>query len=225
MNISSLEDKLHYHFKDRELLLTAMTHSSYYNENKDLRPCNERLEFLGDAILGYISAEFLYKNSKGDEGDLSRTRSVLVCEDALFEYATSINLGNYLLLGKGDEETGRNRKSTIADAMEATLCAIYLDAGIEAAKNFILPFIERKYRDSSHMFHDYKTILQEVIQKNKGEKLSYTIIEEKGPDHNKTFVCQLNINSNVFAHGEGSSKKNAEQQAARQALELMGIKL
>lgn len=224
MNVAFLERKIHYQFKNRELLLTAMTHKSYYNENKSLRPCNERLEFLGDAILGYISAEFLYQHSRGSEGDLTKTRALLVCEDALAEYAAEIELGNFLLLGRGDEHVGRTRKSTLADAMEALLSAIYLDADIDAAKAFILPFIERKYKDCTHL-HDYKTILQEVIQKNKGEKLSYTIIEEKGPAHNKTFICRLNINSNDFARGEGSSKKHAEQQAAKHALELMGVEL
>lgn len=206
MNVAFLEEKIQYSFKNRELLLTAMTHSSYYNENKFLRPCNERLEFLGDAILSYISAEFLYQHNHGDEGNLSKTRAALVCEDALAEYATDIELGKYLLLGKGDEQSGRMRKSTLADAMEALLGAIYLDADMQTAKAFILPFIEHKYKTCMHL-HDYKTILQEIIQKNKGEKLSYTIIEEKGPDHNKTFVCRLNINSNHFAYGEGSSKK------------------
>lgn len=222
MNVSFLEEKIGYHFKDKELLLTAMTHSSYYNENKFLRSSNERLEFLGDSVLGLISAEFLYMQDKGDEGDLSRTRAAIVCEDALFEYASEIQLGDYLILGKGEAHSGRKRKSTIADAMEALLAAIYLDAGIEQAKQFILPYLSEKFH-SLKTVRDYKSILQEVVQKNKGEQLSYTIISEEGPAHDKTFVCRVNINSNDIAHGTGKSKKHAEQDAARRALELMGI--
>ncbi len=223
-DISVLEKEIGYTFKNKELLLTAMTHSSFYNENKNLRPCNERLEFLGDAVLSVISAEYLYEHDTGNEGELSKTRAALVCEEALYEYAETLNLGSYLFLGKGEEETGRTRKSTVADATEALLGAIYLDSGFENAKNFILPFLKEKFKKISKVC-DFKTVLQEIVQKNKGEKLSYEIVSESGPAHDRNFVCDVLINSNHISSGSGKSKKSAEQNAARAALELMGVKI
>ena len=220
-DISVLEKEIGYTFKNKELLLTALTHSSFYNENKRLRPCNERLEFLGDAVLSVISAEYLYECDTGNEGELSKVRAALVCEEALFEYAET--LGNFLFLGRGEEAAGRTRKSTVADATEALLGAIYLDSGFEDAKKFILPFLKEKFRKINKVC-DYKTVLQEIVQKSKGEKLSYEIVSESGPAHDRSFVCDVLINSNHISSGRGKSKKAAEQEAARAALELMGVK-
>ena len=143
---SLLEKEIGYSFKNKELLLTALTHSSFYNENKNLRPSNERLEFLGDAVLSVISAEYLYECDTGNEGELSKVRAALVCEEALFEYAETLSLGDFLFLGKGEEAAGRTRKSTVADATEALLGAIYLDSGFDEAKKFILPFLKGKFK-------------------------------------------------------------------------------
>ena len=219
---AALEQEVGYTFQNRDLLLTALTHSSYYNENKNGLPCNERLEFLGDAVLSAISAEFLYRRESGDEGELSRTRSALVSEEALCRYAREINLGKYLRLGKGESETGRSRPSTLADAFEAVIAALYLDGGFSPAKAFVLPYIEEHFDETRHS-HDYKTVLQEIVQKNPGDLLSYEILSENGPPHNRTFVCGVFINSNALAKGTGKTKKAAEQDAARQALALMGI--
>ena len=222
-DISVLEKEIGYTFKNKELLLTALTHSSFYNENKRLRPCNERLEFLGDAVLSVISAEYLYECDTGNEGELSKVRAALVCEEALFEYAETLGLGNFLFLGRGEEAAGRTRKSTVADATEALLGAIYLDSGFEDAKKFILPYLKEKFRKINKVC-DYKTVLQEIVQKSKGEKLSYEIVSESGPAHDRSFVCDVLINSNHISSGRGKSKKAAEQEAARAALELMGVK-
>lgn len=219
--MEELEKKIGYTFTDKELLLTALTHSSFYNENRDLRPCNERLEFLGDAVLSAVCAEFLYRHERGDEGNLSRTRAMLVREEALYEYASEIGLGKYLFLGKG-EASGRTRPSTLADAFEALIAAIYLDGGFERARAFILPFIEKHF-DTLRDKKDYKTLLQEIVQKSKEETLSYSIVSESGPAHDRTFVCRVRINSNDIADGTGKSKKHAEQQAAKKALRLMGV--
>lgn len=223
-DISVLEKRINYTFKNKELILTAMTHSSYYNENKDVRPCNERLEFLGDAVLSIISAEYLFTHEKGDEGDLTTMRANIVCEDALYEYSQKLNLGEFLFLGNSEEEAGRHRKSTTADATEALLGALYLDGGFDAAKTFITPYLVERYLRLKKV-HDYKTILQELVQKNKGEKLSYQIVDISGPDHKRVFTCHVFLNSNNIAEGKGESKKAAEQEAAKNALELMGIKL
>lgn len=219
---AALEREIGYTFQNRDLLLTALTHSSYYNENKNGLPCNERLEFLGDAILSAISAEFLFGHESGDEGELSRTRSALVSEEALCCYAREINLGKYLRLGKGESEIGRSRPSTLADAFEAVIAALYLDGGFSPAKAFVLPYIKEHFDETRHS-RDYKTVLQEIVQKNPGDLLSYEILSENGPPHNRTFVCCVFINSNALAKGTGKTKKAAEQDAARQALALMGI--
>lgn len=222
VNITELEEKLNYKFKNKTYILTALTHSSYYNEHKSIGECNERLEFLGDSVLSLAAADYLYGNSEGDEGELTRLKAAVVCEAALCEYAKKIDLGKFLLLGKGEYNGGRTRSSTLADAMEAVLGAIYLDTGFKEAKTFITPFIEENV-EQNRATKDYKTILQEVIQKNKGEKLTYEITGEEGPEHDKMFICQVLINSNRIGEGRGRSKKLAEQQAAKQVLSLMGI--
>ena len=216
------EKNIHYTFNDKELLRTALTHSSYANEKKGKIRFNERLEFLGDAVLQLITSEKLFKeNPNMPEGKMSKQRAALVCEDALAGYAHEINLGDYLNLGKGEETTGgRKRPSILSDAFEAVIGAIFLDGGMEPAKKFVLHFV-----DAAHLsLQDYKTLLQEIIQQNPGEKLSYVVTDESGPDHDKQFTMEEHHNSNVIGKGTGKSKKHAEQAAAKEALALMGYK-
>ena len=216
------EKNIHYTFNDKELVRTALTHSSYANEKKGKIRFNERLEFLGDAVLQLITSEKLFKeNPNMPEGKMSKQRAALVCEDALAGYAHEINLGDYLNLGKGEETTGgRKRPSILSDAFEAVIGAIFLDGGMEPAKKFVLHFV-----DAAHLsLQDYKTLLQEIIQQNPGEKLSYVVTEESGPDHDKQFTMEVHLNSNVIGKGTGKSKKHAEQAAAKEALALMGYK-
>ncbi|MDY2862169.1 MAG: ribonuclease III [Oscillospiraceae bacterium] len=216
------EKNIHYTFNDKELLRTALTHSSYANEKKGKIRFNERLEFLGDAVLQLITSEKLFKeNPNMPEGKMSKQRAALVCEDALAGYAHEINLGDYLNLGKGEETTGgRKRPSILSDAFEAVIGAIFLDGGMEPAKKFVLHFV-----DAAHLsLQDYKTLLQEIIQQNPGEKLSYVVTDESGPDHDKQFTMEVHLNSNVIGKGTGKSKKHAEQAAAKEALALMGYK-
>ncbi|SDB19956.1 ribonuclease III [Eubacterium oxidoreducens] len=218
-----LEREIGYEFKDCELLIQALTHSSYANENKrQHRKDNERLEFLGDAVLELVSSEFLFeKYSKYPEGKLTKLRASLVCEPTLADVANVIRLGNYISLGKGEDATGgRNRKSVLSDALEALIGAIYLDGGFANAKEFILRFI---LTDIEHkqLFYDSKTILQEYVQANYSEPLSYRLVSESGPDHNKVFVVEAYIGEEKVGLGEGHSKKNAQQQAAYKALLLL----
>ncbi len=216
-----LEEIIGYHFSDPQLLLTALTHTSFANESREPIQHNERLEFLGDSVLQIVSADYLFHAyADRPEGDLTRIRASLVSEDALFQFAQEIQLGEYLRLGKGEERCGgRNRPSVVSDAFEALIAAQYLDGGMAAAKAFILPFItEGKYAEA-----DYKTKLQEVVQANPEEKLSYVVESENGPDHDKHYVVAVHLNSNCVARGEGRSKKTAEQHAAREALRLMGL--
>jgi len=221
--ILALCAKLGYEFNNEEYLIKALTHSSYANENKT-GESNERQEFLGDAVLSIVVSDYLFGRYHMAEGDLTRVRSTLVCEKSLCDFAREIGLGDALLLGKGEEQTGgRSRPSILADAFEALIAAIYLDGGLEAAKAFILPFVGRALGDRVQSgVNDYKTLLQEIVQKNPGEQLNYKLVDESGPDHAKCFVAEVHLNSNVIGRGEGRSKKTAEQNAARQALELMG---
>ena len=205
-------------------LTIALTHSSYANEGKKGELCNERQEFLGDAVLSIIVSDYLFNNYTVPEGELTKLRAAIVCEKSLDVMANKIGLGQYLRLGHGEELTGgRTRPSIIADAFEALIAAIYLDSGIESARKFVLPFVtEMLEHEDSLSFKDYKTILQEIIQQNPEEKLVYKLVGEKGPDHDKRFLVDVMLNSNVIGRGEGRSKKNAEQMAAKEALELMG---
>lgn len=217
------ENLIGYTFKDKRLLLRALSHSSFANENHSPKESNERLEFLGDSVLGFITAEYYYTHSHLPEGELTRLRASTVCEKALFEFSKEIDLGKFLRLGKGEENTGgRERASINSDAFEAVIAAIYLDGGIEEAKRFVLKFVE-KHAKSQTSFKDYKTKLQEVIQKNPEEVLEYVLVGESGPDHNKSFEVEVHLNSNIIGKGKGKSKKNAEQEAAREALALMGL--
>lgn len=220
----SIEENIGYSFRNKALLRHALTHSSACNE-KTVGQNNERLEFLGDSVLGFITAEYLWSVHEDlPEGQLTRRRAAAVCEKALAGYARKIDLGRYLYLGKGEDMTGgRNRASILSDAFEALLAAIYLDGGIEEAKKFCLPYIINGDKQTED-FVDYKTELQEIVQKNPGEALSYVLVEESGPAHNRHFTVEVHLNSNCIGIGEGSSKKKAEQEAARKALLLMGIR-
>lgn len=225
MNLNEFEKVIGYEFKNKSLLETALTHSSYANEKQTGRECNERLEFLGDSVLGVITADYFYHNlAHLPEGEMTKKRAACVCEKSLFGFAKEINLGKYLLLGRGEENTGgRNRASILADAFEAVIGAIYLDGGLESVRGFVLSFV-KKAAEKQLSIRDYKTELQEIIQKNPNEHLTYVLVGESGPDHDKRFEVEVMLNSNVIGCGIGKSKKLAEQQAAKQALELMGIK-
>ena len=223
-NIAELEQIIGYTFKDKGIIKQALSHSSYANERKIPGGSNERLEFLGDSVLSIVVSEHLYTNLNVAEGELTKLRASLVCEKSLHIFAQQINLGKYLLLGKGEENTGgRERPSILADAFEAVIAAIYLDGGFEPAKKHILRFMPQDIRHHAKpVFSDFKTILQEVVQKNPEEKVEYILAGEDGPDHDKRFVVEVCLNSNVIGKGKGKSKKEAEQLAAKEALELMG---
>ena len=219
-HLNELQGKIGYSFKDSSLLTLAMSHSSYANE-KHLSKlgCNERLEFLGDAVLEIVSSDFLFHRFPDmPEGDLTKTGASMVCEPTLAYCAEQIDLGSYLLLGKGEDATGgRTRNSVVSDAMEALIGAIYLDGGFTSAKEFILNFV---LNDMEHkkLFYDSKTILQEIVQARGTELLSYELLEETGPDHNKTFQVAALIGSQEISRGFGRTKKAAEQRAAYQAI-------
>ena len=220
------EQRLCHRFKDRSLLITALTHSSCaYESNKDT-VCNERLEFLGDAILDFVVGEAIYRRFPDmDEGGMTEMRAAAVCEKALADYARQLDLGQYILLGRGEEAAhGERRPSILSDAFEAIVAAIYLDAGLECASNFILPFVGKHLVKSKHSaLQDYKTALQEIVQRNKGELLAYELVTEEGPSHDKTFTMSVLLNSNVIGTGIGKTKKEAAQNAAKEALGLMGV--
>ena len=220
---SEFEARIGYTFKDPSLLKEALCHSSYANEKRGALRCNERLEFLGDSVLSIVVSNHLFRNTKLPEGDLTKIRASLVCEKSLFDFAKQIDLGSYLRLSNGERRNGgANRPSIVSDAFEALIAAIYIDAGIDRAREFVLEFIEPCLNEKPN-FKDYKTTLQEVIQKNHGDVLSYVLVEESGPDHDKCFKVEAHLNSNVIGTGIAGSKKKAEQEAARQALELMGL--
>lgn len=223
--MKKFQKNINYQFKNEKLLYEALSHSSFANENKKTRRSNERLEFLGDSVLSIVVSDYLFKHYQHlPEGELTKIRASLVCEKSLHQFAKQIDLGAYIMLGKGEEHTGgRERPSILADAFEAVIAAIYLDGGIESAKNHILRFVPKDL--SSHgsvNFNDYKTILQEIVQKNPEEKVDYYLVNETGPDHDKAFTVQVKLNRNVIGEGIGKSKKQAEQMAAKEALELMG---
>lgn len=223
-DLKSFQQKIDYNFKNEELLLTALTHSSYANECGGA--FNERLEFLGDSVLGFISAEFFFSDRKSvPEGELTKLRAATVCEKSLFGFAKEIDLGSFIRLGKGEMNTGgRERPSILSDAFEAVIAAIYLDGGMEEAKKFVLRFLkEAQAHKNESAFKDYKTVLQEIIQRNPEERLEYVLVGESGPAHDKIFEVEIHLNSNCIGKGSGHSKKLAEQAAAGEALKLMGI--
>jgi len=223
-----LEKEIKYIFRDSKYLTVALTHSSYCNENRKngFMISNERSEFLGDSILSVITAEFLYNRfPDADEGFLTRTRAALVCEDTLAQFANSISLGDYMLFGKGEAVSngGRHRKSTLSDAFEALIAAIYLDGGMESAKKFVLPFIESTVDKVIKIgTEDYKSRLQRIVQQTPEEVLSYSLVSEEGPPHDRVFGYEVYLNSNLLGRGQGRSKREAEQCAAREALILLG---
>lgn len=224
-SIEKFEEIIGYKFNDKHLISHALTHSSYANERKIASGSNERLEFLGDSVLSIVVSEHLYTNLQNvAEGDLTKLRASLVCEKSLHVFAKEIHLGDFLMLGKGEENTGgRERPSILADAFEAVIAAIYLDGGMESAKKHILRFMPKDIEHTAKFaFKDFKTVLQEVVQKNPEEKVEYNLISEEGPDHNKRFVVEVMLNYQVIGRGKGRSKKEAEQLAAKEALELMG---
>ena len=224
-NLEEFQGKIRYYFNDKELLIEALSHSSYANEKRKGRNSNERLEFLGDSVLSIVVSQYLFEHfTHLPEGELTKIRASLVCEKSLYEFAKQIDLGEHILLGKGEENTGgRERVSILADAFEAVIAAVFLDGGLEAAKSHILKFIPKDIDDRKPVsFSDHKTILQEIIQKNPEEKVEYKLVGQSGPDHNKAFKVQVRLNSNVIGTGIGRSKKEAEQMAAKEALELMG---
>lgn len=226
--MKQLENNIGYVFKNKNLLKNALSHSSYANEKKGIICSNERLEFLGDSVLSIIVSDYIYTNFPNlPEGQLTRLRASLVCEKSLCSFSKELGVGEYILLGKGERANGGNeRPSILADAFEAILAAIYLDGGMEPARRHVLRFVKEELSHMEHeAFKDYKTELQEIIQRNPEEQLSYVLIGESGPDHDKCFTVEVHLNSNVIGTGSGHSKKNAEQAAARKALELMGIEL
>ena len=212
-------EKIGYRFRNPALLENALTHSSYANEGHHGMESNERLEFLGDSVLGFVTAGYLFEKETGPEGMLTKLRAALVCS-----YAQLLGLGAYLLLGKGEQRSGgAERPSILADAFEAVIAAIYLDGGLEPVRAFILPYLEQEASNQRRRhFKDYKTTLQEIIQHNPEERLDYVLKGESGPDHDKVFQVEVRLHSNVIGSGRGRSKKEAEQQAAREALRLMG---
>ena len=219
--METLEKKLGYSFSNRELLSEALNHSSYANEHRGAGiSSNERLEFLGDSVLGFVKAEFLFKNyPRLPEGDLTRMRAALVCEQSLYEVAKMLELGQYLKLGKGEEAGGgRERQSILADAVEAVFAAVYLDGGMEQIRGLIHRVLLSR-APAAEERKDYKTTLQEIVQRKIGQQLTYHMVEESGPDHNKTFVFEVRLNGEPIGRGDGHSKKEAEQAAARDALE------
>lgn len=218
--LKEFQTEIGYQFQNEQLLHQALRHSSYAHE-KHLKKFsdNERLEFLGDAVLEVVSSDFLYeKYQNKSEGELTKLRASLVCEPTLAECAKQIHLSDYILLGKGEDLTGgRQRKSIVSDAMEAVIGAIYLDGGLTNAKEFIHKYILTDI-ENKHLFYDSKTILQEIIQGRENETLSYELIKEEGPDHNKFFTVAVLISGQQLGTGVGHTKKEAEQKAAYQAI-------
>lgn len=223
-DIRQLEEKLGYRFADTGLLRNAVTHSSYVREHARAGQSNERLEFLGDAFFDAIIGEELYRIfPHEEEGFLSRTRASLVCERSLANEARKLGLGRYILLGKGEDRSGgRERESILADTMEAIIGAVYLDGGFEAARAMVLGLFSGSIEDARHgkfIIVDYKTTLQEKLQDRGNVRIRYVLLKESGPDHDKTFQVQLEVNGRAMARGTGKSKKQAEQQAAKAMLE------
>lgn len=215
-HLKELEERISYEFKNKNLFTQALTHSSYANEHRlDHSRCNERLEFLGDAVLEIVTSEFLYRKYETlPEGDLTKIRASIVCEPTLAYCAGDIKLGQYLYLGKGEDATGgRNRNSVVSDAMEALIGAIYLDGGFANAKEFILRFIMNDI-EHKQLFFDSKTILQEIVQSQTDQPLAYELLREEGPDHNKLFESRALIGEEEIGRGTGRTKKAAEAVAA-----------
>ena len=229
---SVFEEKIGYRYNNIDLLLLALTHSSYANEAKskgEKVDFNERLEFLGDSVLSIIVSDYLFKNYPDTpEGDLTRIRASAVCEKTLGKLALDLDLGKFMRLGHGEEmSNGRERISILADAFEALLASMYLDSGSrEAVEKFLMPRVipEIKQFVENGKNKDYKTLLQQIVQQERGEILEYVLVGEEGPDHAKIFTVEARLNSNVIGHGKGKSKREAEQMSAKEALVLFGDK-
>ncbi|MBP1736713.1 MAG: ribonuclease [Oscillospiraceae bacterium] len=221
--MKALQDRLDYEFKNPALLENALTHSSYANEHRGGMNSNERLEFLGDSVLGMVVADHLYRqNPDMPEGELTRTRAVLVCEASLHQVALRLKLGEYLKLGKGEAAGGgRERPSILADATEAVFAAIFLDGGMTQARRTIRKLLLTQEEAQQPVNRDYKTILQELVQRESGQKLTYRLISATGPDHDKTFSVDVELNGAVVGSGSGRSKKEAEQTAAQAAIHTL----
>lgn len=229
--LAELEKKIKYTFKDKSIITEALTHSSYSNEMRSKGegvPFNERLEFLGDSVLSIVVSSYIFEKYKNkQEGDLTKIRAAVVCEKALSKFAAKIELGSYMYLGHGEAiNNGRTRPSITADAFEALLAAIYLDTGetFTVVERFLLPFIEAEieFISETGVFIDYKTSLQQIVQQVNGEILEYVLTDESGPDHAKKFSVEARLNSNVIGKGIAKTKREAEQQAAHEALILFG---
>ncbi|MCK9216558.1 MAG: ribonuclease III [Firmicutes bacterium] len=227
-DLSELEEIIGYKFKNIELLYTALTHSSFANEKDFDYSHNERLEFLGDSILNTIISLYLFQNKTDiTEGQLTRMRANIVCEQSLFFAAKSINLGSYVFLSKGEESSGgRHRTSILADAIEALIAAIYLDGGFVKAEEFVLSILKNTIESSikNKIFNDYKSFIQEYIQKNNLGLIKYKVLSETGPDHLKEFSIALFLNNKIVGVGKGYSKKDAQQLAAKNAIEVLRLK-
>ena len=230
-DISTLEERIGYSFKNKNILKEALTHSSYANELKARKQeavCNERLEFLGDSVLSVVVSEYLFeKFSSNPEGELTQRRALLVQSASLASYSRSIGLGDHLYLGHGEEKNrGRERQSTLENAFEALVAAIYLDAGengLDEVRRFVLPIVDKYLEENYDYKHiDAKTELQQLIQQAEGDFLEYVVVGERGPDHQKEFEVLAKLNSNVIGRGRGRSKREAEQNAAKEALKLFG---
>ena len=222
--LTKLEQGLGYTFRNKALLENALTHSSYANENRERHlPDNERLEFLGDSILGFVVAEYLYRNFPDKpEGELTRIRADLVCERNLAEAAATVELGSYLLLGHGEEQGGgRKRDSIVSDAMESVIAASFMDGGFAAAKEIIDRLILSNIPKGRPRNFDYKTAFQELVQRKKDQQIHYELTGESGPDHDKHFEVEALLNGRAVGRGVGSSKKRAEQAAAEAAIEAL----
>ncbi|MGN1422719.1 MAG: ribonuclease III [Oscillospiraceae bacterium] len=223
-DLHEFEERLGYRFGNIAFLERALTHSSYSGGKNN--GSNERLEFLGDAVLQIAVSQYLFTNmTTVPEGGLTKLRASIVCENSLYSFAKRIDLGKYIYLGKGEEMTGgRDRRSILADAFEAVIAAIYLDGGMPEAERFILKFVPsiEALKSGKVKLGDYKTILQEIIQQNPEERISYNVTEEDGENHHKLFTADVLLNGQVIGSGKGQSKKEAEQAAAREAIQLMG---
>ncbi|MBQ7834245.1 MAG: ribonuclease III [Ruminiclostridium sp.] len=220
--MTELEKVIGYEYKNPSYLEEALTHSSYVNGRSN---SNERLEFLGDSVLSVVVSKYLFESLDVPEGKLTKIRARLVCEDSLYEFAKKINLGANMRLGKGEENTGgRDRRSILADAFEALIASIYLDGGLECAREFIMKFIPsvEVLKSGKLVLGDYKTVLQEIIQQNPEERIVYEISGEQGAAHEKVFTANVLLNGQIIGTGSGKSKKEAEQAAAKEAISLMG---
>ncbi len=220
--MKEIERKIGYEFSDKQLLKTALSHSSYANENHTRN--NERLEFLGDSVLSIVVSDYIFKKMENvNEGDLSKFRATLVCEQSLAEISKKINLSELVFLGRGEEKMGgRRRPSIISDAFEALLGAIYLDSGIESARKWVLSLMEDRILDTldGKLYRDYKTTLQEIVQRDGKSSVSYKTISEAGKEHDKCFEVQVYVNGDPKCKAKGRSKKEAEQQAAKLTIEM-----